>query len=299
MNLRDKLEEILPGLLPQREEDAIKGTELIARVRAIIGNAYSDHSLRSQFSFIALEEDSCLARVPNGQGYYLRPSGEPTSLHNIFAGENGAAATGHSPLHKALALAVRLCDTAGMGVFVYPVEEEESWQHPDLVAVHWPTGCRDINGAYLVNTQTEQLEPIYRAVCVAFNDGAESCRKAFFRALSCGDWAQETELILLPGESDEAADADMLQNLAAQYGVGIRLLDADIEHLPRADALYRAGTTEARDMLAQIPQLGLATPRSKQLRTPLPEDISVVVQWVQHCIGKGRIEPFEQRVSIN
>ena len=54
MSLRDKLVEILPDLLPAREEEAIKGKELIARVRAVLGDAYSDHSLRSQFSFIAL-----------------------------------------------------------------------------------------------------------------------------------------------------------------------------------------------------------------------------------------------------
>lgn len=295
MSLKKQLEEILPSLLPKREEDAIKGTELIARVRAILGDSYSDRSLRSQFSFIALEEDSCLARVPNGQGYYLKPSGDTTSLHNIF--EDGA--TGNSPLHKALALAVRLYDTAGMGVFVYPVEEEESWQHPDLVAVHWPAGTRGEDGAYMVDNTAETQEPTYRAVCVGFNDGAENCRKAFFRALSCGNWAQETELILLPGESDEAADADELQSLAAQFGLGIRLLDADLQQIPRADMLYRAASTEARDILAQIPAVDLATPRHKQLRTPLPDDISVVLQWVQHCISKGRIEPFEQRVAIN
>ena len=73
MSLRDKLVDILPQLLPTREEDAIKGTELIARVRAVLGNDYSDRSLRSQFSFIALEPDSFLARVENGQGYFFCP----------------------------------------------------------------------------------------------------------------------------------------------------------------------------------------------------------------------------------
>ncbi len=299
MSLKRQLEEILPSLLPKREEDAIKGTELIARVRAILGDSYSDRSLRSQFSFIALEEDSCLARVANGQGYYLRPQGETSSLHTIFEDETGAGSTGNSPLHKALALAVRLYDTAGLGVLVYPVEEEESWQHPDLVAVQWPAGARDENGAYLVDNTEGPQAPIYRAVCVGFNDGAESCRKAFFRALSCGNWAHETELILLPGESDEAADADELQSLAAQFGVGIRLMDADLQQIPRADTLYRAESAEARDILAQIPSIHLAAPRHKGLRTPLPDDIAVVAQWAQHCISKGRIEPVEQRVAIN
>lgn len=299
MSLKQQLEEILPALLPKREEDAIKGTELIARVRAILGDSYSDRSLRSQFSFIALDEDSCLARVANGQGYYLRPRGGAPSLHNLFEDAGEADATSNSPLHKALALAVRLYDTADMGVFVYPVEEEESWQHPDLVAVHWPAGTRDTDGAYLVDTDTDILEPIYRAVCVGFNDGAESCRKAFFRALSCGNWAHETELVLLPGESDDAADADELQSLAAQFGIGIQLMDADLGQIPRADTIYRAEAPEARDILSRIPRVELASTRHKKLRAALPEDISVVAQWVQHCIDKGRIESFEQRVAIN
>ncbi len=297
MSLKSKLEEILPGLLPKREEEAIKGTELIARIRAVLGDAYSDRSLRSQFSFMALEEDSCLARVETGQGYYLRSQEKEPSLHNMFAEDAGE--TGRSPLHKALALAVRLCDTAGWGVFVYPVEEEESWQHPDLVAVQWPAGRRDTTGAYIVDAAPEEALPIYRAICVGFNDGKDSCRKAFFRALSCGYWAHETELILLPGESDDAAEAEELQSFAAQYGVGIHLLDADLTLIPRADTLYRAETAEARDILAQIPYVTLATARHKQPSPPLPDDIIPVAQWVQHCINKGRIEPFEQRVAIN
>lgn len=298
MSLKKQLEEILPTLLPKREVDAIKGTELIARVRAILGDSYSDRSLRSQFSFLALEEDSCLARVANGQGYYLRPQGGEPSLHNIFEDASGAGATSNSPLHKALALAVRLYDTAGMGVFVYPVEEEESWQHPDLVAVHWPAGTRDADGAYLVDTESEAQEPTYRAVCVGFNDGQESCRKAFFRTLSCGNWAHEAELLLLPGESEEAADVDELQSLATQYGLGIHLIDVNLQQIPRADTIYKADTTEALDIISQIPSIILATTRYKRLRSNQPDDIEVVQQWVQHCINKGRIEPFEQRVAI-
>ena len=52
MALREKLNKILPTLLPEKAENAIKGKELIARVRAVLGEAYSDHSLRSQFSFM-------------------------------------------------------------------------------------------------------------------------------------------------------------------------------------------------------------------------------------------------------
>lgn len=295
MSLKSRLLEILPTLLPEREEDAIKGRELIARVRAVLGDAYSDHSLRSQFSFIALDPDSCLARVPNGQGYYLRGAGDAPSLQNMFTDGAEAEREGDDTLNKAIALAVRLYDTAGMGVFVYPVDGEESWEHPDLVAVHWPTGHWDADGAYIVDAEDE--EAAYRAVCVGFADSAEEARRAFFRALACGRWAQETELLLLTAEETDTAE---LTDLSARFGVGVRLLAA--EDLPRANELFRMHADTARALLAEIPQCTLSHPRRRALdeasAATLP-DTGVVLQWAQQCVQRRRIEAVEQRVAVN
>ena len=295
MGLREKLNEILPTLLPEKAEDAIKGKELIARVRAVLGDAYSDHSLRSQFSFIALDPDSCLARVENGQGYYLRNEGDSPSLQNVFGGN----AEGETMLHKAMALAVRLYDTAGQGVFVYPVDGEESWGHPDLVAVQWPAGAWDDEGAYIMEEAGDALS--FRAICVGFADDEESCRQAFFRALACGQWAQESELLLLPG----AANEEELTDLAARYGVGIRCLDADeeaLEAMPRADEIFRLSTDDARTLLASLPQTTLARPRHRELSAraaaAMP-DTAVVLQWAHGCAARGRVEAFEHRVAVN
>lgn len=297
MSLRDKLEEILPSLLPTREEDAIKGTELIARVRAVLGDAYSDRSLRSQFSFIALEPDSCLARVPNGQGYYLRGEEDALSLHHVFT----EAADGDEPLHKALALAVRLYDTAGMGVFVYPLEEEDSWEHPDLVAVQWPAGSTDTTGAYIIDPTAPQ-EPSYRSVCVAPADDAEECRKAFFRALACGLWAQETELLIVGDDSESAPE---LMRLASRFGVGVRTISANddvLADLPRADEIFRATAADARAMLADLQQPPLAHPRHyiapRQTEEELPAT-AAARQWAEGCISRGRVEAWELRVAVN
>lgn len=297
MSLRDKLEEILPTLLPTRESEAIKGKELIARVRAVLGDAYSDHSLRSQFSFIALEPDSCLARVANGQGYYLRGAEEMHSLRHIFTEESSSG----DPLHKALALAVRLYDTAGMGVFVYPLEDEESWQHPDLVAVQWPAGYTDANGAYIIDTdETPQIA--YRSVCVAPAADVEECRKAFFRTLACGLWAQEAELLIV---GDDAEAASELTQLASLYGVGVRTLSADaeiLEELPGADEIFRSTAADARAMLADMQQPALAHPRYRS--TPLQTDsehpaIAAARHWAEGCVERGRVEHWEQRVAVN
>ena len=295
MGLREKLNEILPTLLPEKAEDAIKGKELIARVRAVLGDAYSDHSLRSQFSFMALDPESCLARVENGQGYYLRSEGDSPSLQNVFGGN----AEGETMLHKAMALAVRLYDTAGQGVFVYPVDDEESWGHPDLVAVQWPAGAWDNEGAYIMEEPDTTLS--FRSICVGFADDEESCRQAFFRALACGQWAQESELLLLPG----AANEEELTDLAARYGVGIRCLDADedaLEAMPRADEIFRLSTDDARTLLASLPQTTLARPRHRGLSAraaaAMP-DTAVVLQWAHGCAARGRVEAFEHRVAVN
>lgn len=302
MSLRDRLEEILPGLLPLRAEDAIKGTELITRVRAVLGDDYSDHSLRSQFSFIALEPDSCLARVPNGQGYYLRTDKAPASLQDMFSQNDHTDAESTSPRRKALALAVRLYDTAGLGVFVYPVDEE-SWEHPDLVAVQWPAGHIDARGAYVFDHGDTPLPaPRYRAVCVASPETAADCRESFFRALSCGLWAQESEVLLLCPASDVPEE---LQQLSLRYGVGIRTLEADentLGTLPRADIIFRAEAEEARRLLNSLPQGTVAHPRPHPPPLLAPQDIpdiSVVLGWANSCISRGCIEPYEQRVAMN
>ncbi len=307
MSLRERLHEILPGLLPEHADAAIKGTELIARVRSVLGDTYSDRSLRSQFSLLALEPDSCLARIENGQGYYLRQgnNGSGNSLHSLFDSEADARREGSDPLHKALALAVRLYDTMGLSVLLYPVEDEESWGHPDLVAVQWPAGHWSDDGAYIMESGADNNAPstaTFRAICVGFADSAESCRAAFFRTLACGQWAQEAELLLLPGPDSAEAEAE-LAGLAARYGVGVQLLplNADaLEALPRADLIFRAEVDEARNLLATTPRRTLALPRRS---TALPHaampDTDVVSAWAGRCLAAGRVEAYEQRVAIN
>lgn len=306
MSLREQLERLLPSLLPPHEEEAIKGTELIARVRAVLGDAYSDHSLRSQFSFLALDPNSCLARIANGQGYYLRHEGEVPSLHQMFGSEESAAREGHDPSRKCLALAVRLCDTQGLGVFVYP-PAEESWSHPDLVAVQWPVGQADEAGAYIFQTDEEEGEsfaPSFRAICVGYADSPDDCRRALFRTLSCGLWAQEAELLLLPGETWQPSDAEHLCQLASRFGVGLRLLDVaegDMARFPRADEIFRANAAEARKLVEQLPIRTLRHPRHRDTpRPPLGDqpDIDIVLDWVQRCLKRGRVEVCEQRVAI-
>lgn len=299
MSLREKLCDILPSLLPEREEEAIKGRELIARVRAVLGDAYSDHSLRSQFSFMVLDPSSCLARVENGQGYYLRRAGDEESLQNLFRDGGAGLRESANLYHKALALAVRLYDTAGLGVFVYPPEEAESWERPDLVAVQWPAGRMEQDGAYVI--EDTESTPTFRAVTVALCDTAEDARRAFYRALACGLWAEESALLLLPG----AEAPEELARLSARFGVGVRCLGADAEllaELPGADEIFRMDTADARELLGEVALTTLSHPRARAASAADAADLpaaAVVQQWAKHCVARGRIEACEQRVAVN
>ncbi len=300
MRLREKLLEILPEILPAHPQNAIKGKELIARLRAQLGEDYSDQTLRSQFSFLVLDEDSCLARVENGQGYYLRSEEESNnSLHRLF--ESGEGLPEDSPHYQALALGVRSYDTAGAGVFVYPVDEEESWMTPDFVAVQWPRGHWEKDGSYslLPNQSFEERWEQLRltAVCVGEAGDEEQTRRAFFRALSCGAWAHGMELLLW-GELEEGAEAT-LRALASEYGIGINLREqlGDYE----TDYLFRAPAEQLREQLCALPQRRITLAAQRGMRLPdLDEraDIAALISWAQGCLKKGRIESYEQRVAV-
>ncbi len=295
MKLRDRLNEVLPQILPQNESEAIKGKELIARLREVLGGSWSDQTLRSQFSFLVLDEQSCLARVENGQGYYLRGAEEQgSSLHQVFSQEQEA----QQPERKALALAVRLYDSTGAGVFVFPQEELESWEHPDFVVVDWPAG-QWVEGAYVFE---DDALPSYRAICVAVVESREDLRRAFFRTLACGGWAQQCELLLL--SEDDLPDDEEWRQLTARYGVGLRSLllgGADFDKLPPADVIFKAQPHELRPLWEALPQQQWASARVKGLDAISHEsrpDVAAVRGWAEGCVVRGRVESYELRVAV-
>src|ERR1700760_3484552 len=72
MSLREQLRDLLPQILPPNPSDAIKGTELIRLVRLRLKDDYSDATLRYHFSILCYDPSSPIAKVDQGQGYYLR-----------------------------------------------------------------------------------------------------------------------------------------------------------------------------------------------------------------------------------
>lgn len=313
MSLRARLQEILPDLLPRDSEHAIKGTELIRLVRSVLGDEYSDRSYRSHFSFMVLDPDSCLARVENGQGYYFKDASQQAdarSLHPLFEAGAASKAEGYDGYHKALALVVRSLDTAGLGVFVYPAQDDSSWLHPDVVAVQWPGG-HWVEDAFVMNEEVCRAwadsgeSPLsYRSICLSFAE--ESNRRALFRALAAGLWAQECELVLV-GEALAQEEEDELRLCASQYGIGISqwlLPDGLLERLPRADEIFRAGREEALALVEQMHVRRIAVPRYRSEAAHVfanldQTDLQAMYYWTWGCLDRGRVEPYEFRVSVS
>lgn len=310
VSLRDQLQEILPGILPSSELHALKGTELIERVRAVLGDKYSERSYRSQFSMMALDPDSCLARVEKGQGYYLKDPArtrEESSLQGMFDSEEEANRAGHDPYRKILAFVARMQDAAGRGAFVYPAGEEAAWGHPDIVSVAWPPGYWE-EGAWVFLRDAAGVVPqaLYKSVCVAFAASIGENRGEFFRTLASGLWAQESELVLAGGELAPEAENELAQ-LAALYGVGVvhlPLTDRKLAQLPRADEIFRAPLELWRTLADLVPAHIIAAPRHRAeataLAAPLDQsDVEIVRAWADGCRARGRVEACEFRVSVS
>ncbi len=84
MNLRDQLRQILPEILPKNPNQSIKGTELIQLVKYRLHQNYSDATLRYHFSIMSCDPSSPIAKVEQGQGYYLRS----TTIHSLESARN-------------------------------------------------------------------------------------------------------------------------------------------------------------------------------------------------------------------
>lgn len=310
MSLRDRLQEILPGILPASKAHAMKGTELIERVRAVLGDQYSERSYRSQFSMMALDPDSCLARVEKGQGYYLKDperARDENSLQGMFDSEEEANRAGHDPYRKMLAFVARMQDAAGRGAFVYPVEEAAAWTHPDIVSVAWPPGYWEEGAWVFLRDREGGIPPAsFKSVCVAFAADIGENRGEFFRTLASGLWAQESELVLAGDELDAEAENELAQ-LAALYGVGVvhlPLREREMNLLPRADEIFRAPLELWRTLADLVPVHVIAAARYRadaaSLAAPLERsEVEIVRAWADGCRERGRVEACEFRVSVS
>ena len=262
MNLRDQLKKILPDILPSNPADSIKGTELIDLVKYRLNSDYSDATLRYHFSIMSCDPSAPIAKVEQGQGYYLRS----TTIHSLESARNLISSSQGMLLDAADPNA----DPADVDVMItrankfravfqrhaalsngFPFLFERSfsgdtgganrWRFPDAVVVDWLVGRVDeANGFALDQDQIEVRRrlssPPFSVSGVKLKLGIShaTLREDMFQCLSTSLWTNTGEMVIAAPIVDEQL-LEEIRQLAGQFGIGVTSFGLgadDLDDLP-------------------------------------------------------------------
>lgn len=214
MNLRDQLKEILPDILPRNPAQAIKGTELIEMVKHLLKQDYSDATLRYHFSIMSCDPSSPIAKVEQGQGYYLRTATihSINSARNLFHAGDGAGEGTGAELGLVLGRASKFRAVVRRyleSVQQYPFTFEESfsadaqsnrWRVPDLAVVDWLTSESAAAGMDKRKLEVHRRlgESPLRITAVKLRLALDHATvlEDLYQCLSAAEWANVGELIV-------------------------------------------------------------------------------------------------------
>jgi len=327
MNLRDQLKEILPDLLPSNPAEAVKGTELIGLAKMRLRQEYSDATLRYHFTIMCSDPGSPIAKVEQGQGYYLRKhSSGGTAATMMQARLNMFTETDSEVLDRAaLRLqklrAVFAREAAGAGGFPFLFETsfeqsaalENVWKCPDAVVADWGGG--EVSGdELLLNAGEMELKRTLAvpscalsAVKFRLEVSPRTWREDFYQALSATRWAHSGELVIAASIADEQL-ADELRRLGTEHGLGIVTCGLDLEMLDELRPHYQIADMTAREFEAlqqrfRRQRLTTARPRlldwrlTRQLRGENTE-FEDLFRWLGHCLNVARVMSWENFAEL-
>jgi len=319
MNLRDQLKDILPEILPSNPADPIKGTELIRLVKFSLKQEYSDATLRYHFSIMCCDPASPIAKVEQGQGYYLRRvpaglSGGPATLAQAKLGL--LFETTPEQMDRALARTLKFraiyernMDLAGRFPFVFEssfapgAPYENLWKCPDAAVVDWGGGEISENGLALSPRLLEQKRSMgvppftMTSVKLKISVSHDSYREDFFQALSHARWGHAGELVVAAPILDEQL-AEELRQLGTEFGLGIQIYnlpEEELDDLPPGYIIQQMTPREFEALLTRVQCQRLTSPRPRPLEWRLIEQVrqgnaefQELFLWVQRCLEDGR-----------
>jgi hypothetical protein len=312
MNLREHLRHILPEILPTQPSEAIKGTELIRLVRFRLGDEYSDATLRYHFSILSYDPTSPIAKVDQGQGYYLRLkrslNGTSNGRSASFFDSSAEGDLVHDRYLKLLAIYERLSLGRAQFPFVLngrhgmPLKLEGDWETPDLVCADWDVET----GADEQPKFDETMLSLRRhlggpevgitGVTIKLAMSLETFSPDFFQAVSATRWTTQGELIIAEAVNDEAL-VESLRSLGHQFGVGITTLGIDlatIDGLPDSESILGMTASEFEAVQAMLKPNRLTAPTQRttldwgtlaQLRKKYPS-VAELVRWLSECLER-------------
>lgn len=309
MTLRERLNQILPTILPRDPDRAIWGTEL-ATLIAEKGFSDPPNTLRAYFSDMAKDPSSVIAKVGKGHGYYLRPveklelSDEP--LRGVETQtENGGRINQRE--EKFRSLFIRWMENEQF----FPMHLEHTrggrttaginkWKYPDVVSVEWAVTNDDgsLDKTMLEVRQGLGEQP-FRVISTELKIEVtpSTLREVFFQCVSNSKWAHSAQLAIATKVTDTAVTSE-LERLGASYGVSIISFDLTldfIDALPDAVKLSTISIEELEGFLARIRQETISSARDretldwehlKDLQSVHP-DMKDFLSWVAKCLKDG------------
>jgi hypothetical protein len=313
MNLREHLRLILPEILPTNPAEAIKGTELIRLIRYRLGDEYSDATLRYHFSILSYDPTSPIAKVDQGQGYYLRlkrSSLSPIASRGGLFDPSGQAEFDviRQRYLRVLAIYERLSLLRGQFPFVLngrsglQLRVESDWEIPDVVCADWEVETGHDEQPRFDETMLTLRRHLggpevgLSGVLLKLSVTLDSFPSEFFQALSATRWTTQSELVIAESISDEAL-GEALRSLGHQFGVGITSLGIDLNRLddmPDASAIagMSASEFEAVQGMLHVQRVTTASQRTSLDWTTLSslkkKHISVgeLVRWLSDCLER-------------
>ena len=318
MNLRDQLKEILPDILPRNPAQAIKGTELIELVKHRLKQDYSDATLRYHFSIMSCDPSSPIAKVEQGQGYYLRTATMHSlnSARNLFrAGDGtveGGAIMGNAELGMAIgraskfrAVVQRYLESVRQFPFVF--EESFSadagsnrWRVPDLAVVDWLTAE---SGGEAASMDKRKLEVHRRmgesplritAVKLRLTLEHQTVLEDLYQCLSASEWANVGELIVAAPIEDPRL-AEEVSRFAARQGIGVisfGLAEDVLDDMPEPAVIENMTDREFNSLLGHF----------LTIRRHAAPTLGRDHDW-QHIVGNAAVNPdfarFESWISLS
>lgn len=315
MNLREQLRHILPEILPQDPEEAIKGTELIRLVRLRLGDDYSDATLRYHFSILSYDSTSPIAKVDQGQGYYQRLKKASLGLGSgrlLFGGSEVDEDVMQMRFERLLAIYERTSVLRSQYPFLLngrdsaPLEVKGQWDIPDLVIAEWDLDTSTDEAtrfdAAMLHLRRHLGGPETSLTGVQLKLGLtlDNYTAEFFQAVSATRWTLQSELVIAEPLNDEAL-VDVLRSLGHQFGIGITSLGIQVTQLddfPSAKEIRAMSVDQFEKVQEKLrPQrITIAPPRQRIDWAALSslrkkhDSVDSMVDWLSDCLSKGQPE---------
>lgn len=323
-NLKERIEDVLPTILPKTFSDAITGADLAKLVIGKLPNE-KESSVRQTFSSLHQDQNSCLAKIPNKQGFYLRAFVESGVAAESLpkkgklgadSGQDEAGKRAWQREEKFRSVFMRYSEFNGlfpMNIEHTKGKKEEKglnrWKYPDVVLVDWEVG-ETINDEYTLNTmlleirkglgeQPFQLTSAELKTELSFSN----YRECFFQCVSNSKWAHNATLSVACDIQDSKLQTE-LARLGKSYGVTIEtygLSNNKIDEFPNAEEILNMADSKFENLAKDIEITTISASQGKDsldwdqlndLRSQ-NSDFDLLLFWIAKCLREGKAYSYQ------